>query len=163
MQRASAINCSSPSSEKVHNPVKRASENHFTAREFLSLKFTLRCGGKNKRLDESGCLVDERCLCSGVKLWTSVGGCLSWDSRFNLCSQDRFEKQMTICFYNKHRQGFFTLLMLGLDPNFDSIYKGSCFSSEMCCDSTLSDHPLPPKRLHIFFSRLIEHQVWGWQ
>lgn len=48
MQWASAINCSSQSSEKVHNPVKRASENHFTAREFLSLKFTLRCGGKNK-------------------------------------------------------------------------------------------------------------------
>lgn len=48
--------------------------------------------------------------------------------------------------------------MLGLDPNFDSIYKGSFHSLVMRCDSKLSDHPAS-NSLHMMFPMHLGHCV----
>lgn len=53
-------------------------------------------------------------------------------------------------------QGLVALLTLGLDPNFDSIYKGSFRSLVMRCDSKLSDHPAS-KSLHMMFPMHLGH------
>lgn len=105
--------------------------NYSTAGAFLSLKFKL-CRWENL------CACEDVCV---VKLWTSPWlVCPGIHIIISAVRADSINIRQSV-FTTNTVQGLVALLTLGLDPNFDSIYKGSFHSLVMRCDSKLSDHP----------------------
>lgn len=133
----------SPSSHKVHNPVKTAFEMIPQAEHFLLLFFFSSLKFKSLSQRKSLWLPSRRMFVLWSETLNLTLTCFVQGFRIIIFAvgADSINIRQSV-FTANTVWGLVSLLTLGLDPNFDSIYKVFFFPSlGMCSDSQLSDHP----------------------